>query len=728
MIFGKNWLRRKNSSLVDNETVNDPRGIYYTEKALAADGKVAFLFPGQGAQYVNMLADLAIYFPEVRAVFDRSDHLLFETLLKPLSTQIFPPSAFTKEEETSQLKALSQTRIAQPSIGTASLAMQTLLRLLGIEPDMTAGHSYGEFVALCSAGVLSEEDLVTISEARGRFMTEAVGAEPGTMAAVKAHVDKVYKHIKGKDGVWIANINAPEQTVITGTQVAIEETVEELKNDGIKAIPLAVSCAMHSPIVAPAAQRLNDFLANISLSEPEIKVFSNTTGKAYPTDPEAIVSQLAKHLVSKVKFIDEIEEMYREGARIFVEVGPGRVLSGLASRILGDREHLSIFTNQPGRNGLMQLQHAVGQLIVNGVNVSLDRFFEGRSLKDADLPFLIKESQKEELNPTMWLLNGGRSVSARDITADRSDFVVKPIDISKPAKQVNQPVVGEAKREEAPAVAPPLNEQIPAPEVPVGEEPALSYDQCSSEEQYYSEEAFLQSGDDMDQAMIYYQRLMARFLDTQKSIMMTYLQGQGTAPSASPIPKDVQKSTYSPARPAVAADLGVISNPEQRQATTPPVPQQETVSPPAVAEPPVVAEAPPIAAAPPAASVVISKDEIQERLLNVASEQTGYPVDMLALDADMEAELGIDSIKRVEILGAFAQSFPEEVQVLFEPLADDLSKLKDLKTIIAETATALAGVGAGTTFGQEPAAPVVAEPSAVAEAPPIAAAPRRHRL
>ena len=95
---------------------------------------------------------------------------------------------------------------------------------------------------------------------------------------------------------------------------------------------------MHSPIVAPAAERLSDVLSTMSLSEPLIKVFSNTTGKAYPTDPEAIVSQLAQHLVSKVRFVDEIEEMYAEGARIFVEVGPGKVLSGLVSRILGDRD------------------------------------------------------------------------------------------------------------------------------------------------------------------------------------------------------------------------------------------------------------------------------------------------------------------------------------------------------------------------------------------------------
>ena len=114
--------------------------------------------------------------------------------------------------------------------------MLTLLRVLGIEPDMTAGHSYGEFTALCCAGVFSEENLIVISEARGRLINEAVGAEPGTMAAVKAAVDRVYKHIKEKDGVWIANINAPEQTVITGTQVAIEETVEELKSAGISVI------------------------------------------------------------------------------------------------------------------------------------------------------------------------------------------------------------------------------------------------------------------------------------------------------------------------------------------------------------------------------------------------------------------------------------------------------------------------------------------------------------
>jgi acyl transferase domain-containing protein len=255
--------------------LSDPRGIYLAQQPLASEGKVAFLFPGQGSQYINMFADLAIQFPEIRTLFERSDRVLTGRLPRPLSTFIFPPSSFDEEERRSCEEALAQTRVAQPAMGTADLAMFHLLESLGIKPDMVAGHSYGEYVALCVAGVLGEEDLIALSEARGRFIVEAAGSEPGTMAAI--NTDNIAETLTDLEGVWTANVNAPKQIVISGTESAVEEAVRRFSNRGIQARRIPVSCAFHSPIVSPACEQLKDFLSRIRLNVPRFKVFSNTS-------------------------------------------------------------------------------------------------------------------------------------------------------------------------------------------------------------------------------------------------------------------------------------------------------------------------------------------------------------------------------------------------------------------------------------------------------------------
>src|SRR5207245_10324970 len=152
--------------------IEDPRGVYYAESPLAREGKVAFLFPGQGSQYPNMLRDLAMEFGEVRGAFERADAALEGRFARPLSGYVYPRPSFTPEDERVQQQALTQTDVAQPALGAANMGLSALLRALGVTPDLVAGHSYGEYVALAEAGVLSEETLAVVSEARGRSILE----------------------------------------------------------------------------------------------------------------------------------------------------------------------------------------------------------------------------------------------------------------------------------------------------------------------------------------------------------------------------------------------------------------------------------------------------------------------------------------------------------------------------------------------------------------------------
>ena len=328
----------------------------------AASGKIAFLFPGQGSQRVNMLRDLFDAFPELDPVLE---------LGARWQGVMFPPPAATPEEEDAQRAALTDTRVAQPALGVADLAAAKLLMRHGVQPDMLAGHSYGELVALCIAGALAEDALLDLSELRGRRILEscAHAQDPGTMAAVAADPATTISHLTGLAGVVVANENSPEQSVISGPTPAVAEAVERLLAASIAAQPIPVACAFHSPLVFDACAAFAHDLADVELAPPKFPVYSNTTAARYPTAPEAIRDRLAEHIGKPVRFVAEIEAMYADGARVFVEAGPGRVLTGLVGRILGKRPHAAIACDRPNENGVVAFLLALGQLAVRGVPV-----------------------------------------------------------------------------------------------------------------------------------------------------------------------------------------------------------------------------------------------------------------------------------------------------------------------------------------------------------------------
>jgi acyl transferase domain-containing protein/NAD(P)H-dependent flavin oxidoreductase YrpB (nitropropane dioxygenase family)/NAD(P)-dependent dehydrogenase (short-subunit alcohol dehydrogenase family) len=621
-------------------TCFDPTGIYFSEGSLAAAGKMAFLFPGQGSQQVNMLADLAIQFPEIRAWFEHGDRLLAGKFPRPMSNYVFPPSAFSAEETTSQEQALADTRLAQPAMGTADLALFNLLQSLGIRPDMAAGHSYGEYVALCAAGVLAPDDLITLSEARARFIAEGAGAHPGAMAAINADVDTVAANIKNVEGVWVANLNAPQQTVISGTQAGIEAAGEVFRRLGLQARKLPVSCAFHSPLVSPAGEALDHYLSGLRLASPQVKVFSNTTTGPYPAEPAAVARQLVEHLVSPVQFVQEIEAMYEEGARIFVEVGPGQVLTGLVKRILGDRPHLAVATNRKGRSGLESLLHAAGQLLVHGVPVRMEKIFQGRAVGR-----IVAKTGDQDRKPTsaIWLVNGGGARPCRESADSRNLGGITPFPLAD-AKATGPPVSPPGTRTTADDL----------------------------------------SGDHPDQVMLQYQRLMGRFLDTQKAVMLQYLGNAGQVA----VPAEATKQP-------VAAD----SNPKLPDLA------------------PVPAEADVAAPLPSAGHPISDQDELAAILLKIVSDKTGYPPEMLGLDLDLEADLGIDSIKRTEIIGHFLQTvFPVEDGGPPEELTE-LSGINTLGGVIERLQAC--GIKSRLSPTPIPATPTPGRSSAAAVSPPV---------
>jgi polyketide-type polyunsaturated fatty acid synthase PfaA len=379
-------LRAKLAKAIDQlgskSELQDPTGIYYSEAAPVAAKTVAFLYPGQGSQSVNMLRDLAVLSQWAHGLFTTANRELSEFFPIALTRMIFPPPAFSPEEEEDRKQRLNDTRVAQPALGLMEWFATELLKRHGVTPGGVAGHSYGEYVALAVAGAMSPEDLLTVSAHRGKVSAAAGETCPGAMAAVQAGAEETRKAIADlKIDVHLANLNAPDQTVIAGAEDAVVNAVAQLNARGLKAKRIPVTAAFHTPLLATAAQPLSVVLKHTQFHKPTLPVYSNTLADRYPADVAKTRELLQRHILEPVRFEDEIRKMRADGYEVFLEVGPGRVLSGLVGRILADKPAKVLSLDAGGRDGVTQLAHLLSQLVVLGLPVDLEPWFTDRGLK-----------------------------------------------------------------------------------------------------------------------------------------------------------------------------------------------------------------------------------------------------------------------------------------------------------------------------------------------------------
>jgi [acyl-carrier-protein] S-malonyltransferase len=293
-------------------------------------GLVAFCFPGQGSLEVGMGQEIAAAAPEAMDVFERASeasgldlmHLCFEG----------------PESE------LVQTEVQQPALVATSLAVLAAIKARGIKPDFVVGHSVGEFAALASAGAIKVEEAVALVRERGLAMAEAARKHPGSMAAILGLDDEVVERICRRIlNVWPANYNCPGQIVVSGEDPAVEEACDAAEQEGARrAVKLRVSGAFHSPLVARAADRLRPALERVKFTEPTAPFMSTVTARI--EDAKRMRPLLVEQLTAPVRFTQAAQELMREGAHTFVEIGPGNVLSGLIRRIDRNANTISVST------------------------------------------------------------------------------------------------------------------------------------------------------------------------------------------------------------------------------------------------------------------------------------------------------------------------------------------------------------------------------------------------
>ena len=280
----------------------------------------AYVFPGQGAQYTGMGQDLYNNSPIARELFEKANEILGFEITKIM----FEGSA----------DELKQTKVTQPAIFLHSVILS---KVLGdkFQPEMTAGHSLGEFSALVAAGALSFEDGLKLVSKRAQAMQKACEAQPSTMAAIVGMADEIVEQVCAEvDGIVVAaNYNCPGQLVISGAVDAVNQACELLKAKGAKrALILPVGGAFHSPLMEPAREELAAAIEATNIHKPVCPVFQNVDAKPQ-TDPQLIKQNLIAQLTGPVRWTQTVKNMVAEGATSFTELGPGKVLQGLVSKV-----------------------------------------------------------------------------------------------------------------------------------------------------------------------------------------------------------------------------------------------------------------------------------------------------------------------------------------------------------------------------------------------------------
>lgn len=633
----------------------DQGGVHFRQAAHPS-AKMAALFSGQGSQYPQMFAELFVYFPGVT-------HDLAATAPEILPA-LFPPSAYDGTTRRAQERQLADTRFAQPALGLVEYAAFRWLQHMGVRPDMAAGHSYGELVALAAAGAFDFAGLMQLSHARAGAMVGSAGGDAGIMAAVRMAAPSLEPLLSAFPDVVVANRNSPIQTVIAGPSADVHAACAFLTTQSVGWKVLDTDRAFHSPLMGAARSRFTLALAQLPIASPGWPVYSNVTAAPHEA-ADTIRANLADHLVSPVRFMDEIEQIYADGARVFLEIGPRKVLAGLVGQILKGRPH-TVLALDAGEKGLAGLLGVVSQLAVLLPDFDATPLYDGRaSAIDLDHP--------RKFSGTTWLLNGG---GARPLNG-----------APQPAMLPIHPA----------AVTPPRA-------MPAGEE-----------------------------ALVAYLSNMREMVRAQRDVLVGYFGASGSAPmqaaavraparfeiEASPPP--VAHTTLPAVEPAPVHDEGletqllriisdrtgypadrldadldleadlsidsikrieIIGELGQRLGL------RERLGADADALLEKLASQKTLRAMLGLLSEHVPADEgaatsIAVLLPQIVSETTGYPIEALDLDLDLEADLSIDSIKRLEIVGKLMARRGMDQSGDKDAVLDHLSSLKTLRAMIS---------------------------------------------
>ena len=657
---------------------------------------------------------------------------------RPLSDLVFPIAVFEDEELEAQQAQLQLTENVQPAIGGISAGLLRIARDAGLQIDFAAGHSFGELTALWAAGVIAEDDYYKLAYARGQAMAapDDPDFDAGSMLAVMGEVEKLEADLTEFPDVVMANLNSKKQVVLAGPTADILQAHDALKVKKYTVVKLPVSAAFHTPLVGHAQKPFAKAIRSVKFNKPQIPVYSNATAKAYPATAKTIQKQLESHILNSVRFREEIENIHQAGGRIFIEFGPKNVLTKLVDNILSGEEYTAVALNEnPKKDSDRLLREAMVKLCVMGLPLQK---FDPFALPSQEAP-ITKSAMNVRLNGTNYVseatrqefentLNDGFQVSSPVASISSSGSVP----VFSTSTGTSSPVSGTSglqtatgnqqlfdaslKLKTEPAKQRPANistmrnqqppsQQSPAPTKPLEtmEKSLSGFYQHQNEtlqvhRQYLDQQAeyartvyqlmqqrieLASQGaaypPEVDQQMqmfhthqsetlrVHEQYLNQQSEQTQSALKITELQlgGPGQQFSAAPV-------VSAPIPAAISTQVQPVPLPAATAAVPVPAPVVSAPIPAAIS-----AQVQPVPL--PAATSAVSTEEVTVAMMAIVSEKTGYPQEMLELGMDLESDLGIDSIKRVEILGAVQDKIP----ALPEVPGDDLAEMRTLGEIVA---------------------------------------------
>jgi len=434
--------------------IKEIEGIYHFKEPLGQNGKLAFLFPGEGSQYRNMLGDLCIHFPEVRGVFDLMDRAYENHARDYLpSDVIFPPPFGSPSQE-----RLYNMDSGAETVFCANQAMHALIENLGIHADAMVGHSTGEHSALLASQVVQvADDEELIQHILGVYEVfdklNSTSDIPEAVLLAVAGADHAFMEdlvAKSNGELYIALDNCVHQLVLCGKEAVIDRLITVLTPKGAICQKLPFARAYHTPWFEVFSKPLKGHFDRLRIGNAQTALYSCVTAGPYPQDPEEIRSLAAVQWSSTVRFRETIEGMYRDGVRLFVEIGPRSNLTGFTDDVLRSKPHAAIPSNVQHRSGIVQLHHMLGQLVAHGLNPKLEHLYARRSPRPVG----------EKVKPKRMLALGTGLQPMR-----------LPADFSLP-KKASAPT---PRTEPAARVEPPPTAAVPVPPAP-SRQPAVPVD------------------------------------------------------------------------------------------------------------------------------------------------------------------------------------------------------------------------------------------------------------